>query len=408
MAGLAIWSGAAALALTACVGATSTERAPNAAEASTASPSTTPQTSQPAESVESATPGPREDVPSALDDPADAALPTPLVDPERIVDGGPEPDGIPPIMNPVFGPVSDAFYLFPHDPVVLLEHRGETRVYPVQILIWHEIVNDVVGGELVTVTYCPLCNTAIAFRGEAAGRNLTFGTSGKLFQSALVMYDRQTESLWSQVDRRAIAGHLTGTRLETVPVSMVPWGEVLRDRPDAQVLTRETGFIRDYGMNPYYRYDTEEWQLLDVKPDDQLPIKERVVVVLDTDRAVRLAELAEERVATVTIGDVPVALFAAPGLASALDDQAIASGRRIPATGVFSPVVDGRTLTLRSAPGTNGVVATDVETGSGWTLLGEAVSGPLAGTRLERIPHIDTFWFAAKAFQPELIVVPLD
>lgn len=405
---LAIWAGIAALALTACVGATSTEPAPNAAEASTASPSTTPGMAQPAESVDAATPGAREDVPSALDDPADAELPTPLVDPERIIDGGPEPDGIPPIMNPVFGPVSDAFYLFPHDPVVLLEHRGETRVYPVQILIWHEIVNDVVGGELVTVTYCPLCNTAIAFRGEAAGRNLTFGTSGKLFQSALVMYDRQTESLWSQVDRRAIAGHLTGTRLETVPVSMVPWEEILRDRPNAQVLTRETGFIRDYGMNPYYRYDTEEWQLLDAKPDDQLPIKERVVVVLDTDRAVRLAELAEVRVATVSIDGRPVALVAAPGLASALDDQAIASGRRIPATGVFAPVADGRPLTLQSAPGPGGVVAKDVETGSGWTLLGEAVTGPLAGTRLERIPHIDTFWFAAKAFQPDLVVVPLE
>lgn len=405
---LAVWAGTAALALSACVGATSAEPAPTPDRASTASPSTTPDTAQPAESVNAATPGPREDVPSALDDPADAELPTPLVDPERIIDGGPEPDGIPPIMNPVFGPVSDAFYLFPHDPVVLLEHRGETRVYPVQILIWHEIVNDVVGGELVTVTYCPLCNTAIAFRGEAAGRNLTFGTSGKLFQSALVMYDRQTESLWSQVDRRAIAGHLTGTRLETVPVSMVPWEEILRDRPDAQVLTRETGFIRDYGMNPYYRYDTEEWQLLDAKPDDRLPIKERVVVVLDTDRAVRLAELAEVRVATVSIDGRPVALFAAPGLASALDDQAIASGRRIPATGVFAPVADGRPLTLQSAPGPGGVVAKDVETGSGWTLLGEAVTGPLAGTRLERIPHIDTFWFAAKAFQPDLVVVPLE
>lgn len=403
---LGVWVAGAALTLTACASGASTASTsqaptpPASSTAATVEPEVVAPTSTP-------TPGPSEDVPSALDDPGDSRLPAPLVDLDRILDGGPEPDGIPPIMEPKFGTVEDAFYLFPHDPVVLLEHRGETRVYPVQILIWHEIVNDVVGGELVTVTYCPLCNTAIAFRGEAAGRQLTFGTSGKLFQSALVMYDRQTESMWSQVERRAIAGALAGTELETLPVSMVPWGEIQRDRPDAEVLTRETGHIRDYGLNPYYRYDTDDWTMLDGTPNDQLPIKERVVVVLDTDRAVRLAELAETRVGSTDINGRPVVFFAAPGLASALDDQAIASGRRIPATGVFDPVVDGEPLTFTSSPGADGVLAVDAETGSGWTLLGEAVSGPLAGTRLERIPHIDTFWFAAKAAEPDLTVVPL-
>lgn len=398
---------AAALALTACSAPAS--ESPTSSPSAIAEETSAPPSEDPG-AVEAAplpTPGPREDLPSALDNLTDPRLPAPLVDPDRIIDGGPEPDGIPPIMEPVFGPLEDSSYLYPHDPVVLLEHRGETRVYPVQILIWHEIVNDVVGGDLVTVTYCPLCNTAIAFRGEAAGRNLTFGTSGKLFQSALVMYDRQTESMWSQVERRAIAGALTGTQLETLPVSMVPWEEIQRDRPDADVLTRLTGHLRDYGMNPYYRYDTDDWTLLDGKPNEQLPIKERVVVVLDTDRAVRLAELAKSRVGTTQIDGRPVVFFAAPGLASALDDQAIASGRRIPATGVFNPVVDDRQLTLRSSPAADGVLAVDDETGSGWTLLGEAVSGPLAGTRLERLPHIDTFWFAAKAFQPDLMVVAL-
>lgn len=403
---LTVWVAAATLTLVACsAGAPSSSTSQPVVDS--VAPTQPPVASETPEATAIPTPGPSEDVPSALDDPGDSRLPAPVVDLDRILDGGPEPDGIPPIMEPKFGTVEEAFYLFPHDPVVLLEHRGETRVYPVQILMWHEIVNDVVGGELVTVTYCPLCNTAIAFRGEAAGRNLTFGTSGKLFLSALVMYDRQTESMWSQVERRAIAGALAGTELDTLPVSMVPWGEIQRDRPDAEVLTRETGHIRDYGLNPYYRYDTDDWTMLDGKPNDQLPIKERVVVVLDTDRAVRLAELAETRVGSTDINGRPVVFFAAPGLASALDDQAIASGRRIPATGVFDPVVEGQRLTFTSSPGADGVLAVDAETESGWTLLGEAVSGPLAGTRLDRIPHIDTFWFAAKAAEPDLTVVPL-
>ena len=346
---------------------------------------------------------------SALRDGADDPdLPTPLVDVGRIIDGGPPPDGIPPIHDPQFQSVDKVDWLADAEPVIVLRKGDHARVYPVQIMVWHEIVNDRFDGEAVTTTYCPLCNTAIAFRGLVEGQELTFGTSGKLYKSALVMYDRQTESLWSQVERRAIAGELTGTRLETLPASMLTWADVRDQLPDAQVLVRPGESDRPYGSNPYEGYDTGEWNLLDEPVDEQLPAKERVVHLLDEEIAVRSAELAELGVAQVDGQRGAFVLLAAPGLASALDDRDIAEGRPVPATGVFSRNLDGRQLDFRPVKRDGaGIIARDTGTGSGWTLLGNAVDGPLAGRRLVQVPAVDTFWFAAKAFQPELTVTDL-
>jgi len=135
--------------------------------------------------------------------------------------------------------------------VLSLTLGTETRAYPVQVLIWHEIVNDTVAGTPVAVTYCPLCNSALAFDRRVAGRVVSFGTSGRLYQSDLVMYDRQTESLWPQLELRAVAGMLTGTTLRPYPVSTVAWADWRRANPDGWVLSRETGHARDYGRNPY-------------------------------------------------------------------------------------------------------------------------------------------------------------
>jgi hypothetical protein len=152
--------------------------------------------------------------------------PSPLVDPDEIVSGGPPPDGIPPIDRPKFEDPSGVPWLDPKEPVIAIEINGDSRAYPAQILIWHEIVNDTVGKVPVTVTYCPLCNTGIAFRRPViAGQLLDFGTSGKLYRSNLVMYDRQTESLWPQALGQAVVGPLTGTKLEWVPVQMVGWAD---------------------------------------------------------------------------------------------------------------------------------------------------------------------------------------
>ncbi len=350
---------------------------------------------------------------SALRDGADHPdLPAPQVDVGRIIAGGPPPDGIPPIHEPTFSPVPQVDWLKDSEPVIVLRHKGQTKLYPVQVLTWHEIVNDEIAGDPVTVTYCPLCNTAIAFNPVVDDQVLTFGTSGSLYKSALVMYDTQTESLWSQVERRAIAGQLSGTEMGTLPLSMLPWQTAREQLPEAAVLERPRDSDRPYGTNPYVGYDTDEWTLLDQPTDDRLPAKERVVHLLDHGVAVRATELVERQVANVTADEQPMVLFAADGLASALDDRAIAEGRPIPATGVFSRRVNDRTLTFTTVEGDGRVVARDADTGSKWTLLGEAVAGPLQGEQLTQVTAVDTFWFAAKAFQPELtltdITDPLD
>ena len=185
---------------------------------------------------------------SALKDRYDEWFPDPLVDPAEVRSGGPPPDGIPSIDTPTFLHAGDVDFLEDTEPVLALQIDDDARAYPVQILIWHEIVNDTVDGIPVVVTYCPLCNSAIAYDRRAADRVLDFGTSGLLYNSALVMYDRQTESLWSQFTAQAVIGELTGTTLDVFPVSTVSWvdwrdatprraGAVQTDRPRARLRT---------------------------------------------------------------------------------------------------------------------------------------------------------------------------
>ena len=344
---------------------------------------------------------PHENVPSALDNPRGDGLPAPLVDPARIISGGPPPDGIPAIDRPRFLRAGDVDFLDPGEPVLALELGGEDRAYPVQVLIWHEIVNDTVGGIPVAVTYCPLCNSALAFDRRAAGRVLDFGTSGMLYNSDLVMYDRQTRSLWPQIEGRAVAGVLTGTNLRQYVVSTVTWGEWRAAHPRDWVLSRDTGYQRDYGQNPYTGYDKPDDApfALDRDADPRLPPKTRVVGLgTSADAvAVTLDRLASERVLEVTVDGKPVALFAQPGLSSALDTAEIASGRKVAATGAFSTVVNGRRLSFHADDDR----FVDAETGTRWNTLGEATEGPLRGKQLTPVQHVDTFWFAWAAFQPD-------
>ncbi|HSN73727.1 MAG TPA: DUF3179 domain-containing protein [Anaerolineae bacterium] len=169
----------------------------------------------------------------------------------EVFSGGPPKDGIPAIDAPNFVAVAAADeWLQPQEPVVLVQVDGNARAYPLQILTWHEIVNDTVGGLPLAVTFCPLCNTAIAFERTLDGRVLDFGTTGRLRFSNLLMYDRQTESWWQQAGGDAIAGDLDGRQLAFYPATIVAWDEFKAAHPDGQVLSRETGFSRSYGSNP--------------------------------------------------------------------------------------------------------------------------------------------------------------
>src|SRR5262249_1671449 len=153
-------------------------------------------------------------------------------------------DGIPAIDQPRFLRAAQVSFLSANEPVLALQIGGDARAYPVQILIWHEIVNDTVDGVPVAVTYCPLCNSAIAYGRRAAGRVPSFGTSGMLYNSNLVMYDRQTQSLWVQFTGQAVAGVLTGHQLQPYPMQTVSWADWRAGHPDGWVLSRDTGYTR--------------------------------------------------------------------------------------------------------------------------------------------------------------------
>lgn len=242
---------------------------------------------------------------------------------EEIRDGGPPKDGIPPIDSPRFLAAAAA-ELEPREPVIELELAGERRAYPLRVLIWHEIVNDVVGEVPVAVTYCPLCNAAIVFDRRVGDRVLDFGTTGKLRHSDLVMYDRQTESWWQQYSGEAIVGALAGTKLAMLPARLASWAE-FRDRaPDGRVLVPNDPRARPYGSNPYIGYETSALPFLydGPLPSGIAPMA-RVVVV---GREAWALDLLRER-GRIEEGDL--VLSWRPGQASALDAPRIADGREV-------------------------------------------------------------------------------
>jgi len=288
--------------------------------------------------------------------------------------------------------------------VIRLEINGAARAYPLAILMWHEIVNDTLGGVPVVVTFCPLCNTALVFERELDGTVHDFGTTGNLRFSDLVMYDRQTETWWQQATGEAIVGELTGTRLVFLPAQIVSLAQFAAEHPDGDVLSRDTGHSRDYGRNPYVGYDEagDRPFLYSGVIDGRLAPKERVVTVGEGEEATAFpfSELRGAGVAEGTLDGAPVVVFWAPGTASALDTSTIDEGRDIGATGVFRPVANGRALTFARTGGEDAPI-TDRETGSTWSVSGVATAGSLAGTRLEAVPHGNHFWFAWASFRPE-------
>ena len=240
------------------------------------------------------------------------------VDLEEIFSGGPPKDGIPSIDDPQFVPVAEA-KLPPKEPVIGLTVGDDTRAYPLRILIWHEIVNDVVGGVPVAVTFCPLCNTGIVFDRRLDGRVLEFGTTGKLRHSDLVMYDRATESWWQQFLGEAIVGELTGKQLAMLPARLESFANFKERAPEGRVQVAGDSFMRAYGHNPYAGYDSSPAPFLyrgDL-PEEIAPLA-RVVRVGDKAWALDLLRAKGE------ITDSDVKITWEPGQASALDKSTIA------------------------------------------------------------------------------------
>ena len=323
----------------------------------------------------------------------------------EIMSGGPGRDGIPPVDDPKFVDVSSPpEYMNDLEPVIAVEFNGDARAYPLAVLIWHEIVNDEVGGVPVTVTYCPLCNTAITFDRRVGDDVLDFGTSGLLRNSDLIMWDRQTESWWQQITGEAIVGELLGTKLTFLPAPLISWADFVEAFPDGRVLTRETGFVRSYGFLPYAGYDQ-----LDNRPflfrggiDSRLMAMERVIglAVEDEGVAYPFALLHESPVVHDTVGDMDLVIFFRPETESAFAGPGYVENRQVGSTGVYEPVADGQRLTFVAQGGR----IVDEETGSDWNILGKAVSGELEGSQLPAVVHANHFWFAWAAFNPDTAV----
>lgn len=328
------------------------------------------------------------------------------LDPDDIIDVLPA-DGIPAIDEPRFETVSEVDWLADKEPVIAFQIDGDTRAYPLQIMTWHEIVNDEVGGVPVSVTFCPLCNTAIAFeRPEVEGEVTTFGTSGKLINSNLLMYDRATESLWPQVTGRALLGELEGMELTRHPARIVSWQDFRAEFPDGRVLSRDTGHERSYGENPYPGYDDVDSApfLFSGETDGRLAAVERVLGLETEGDAVAFPYFRLQReaiggvaVADRTVGSQDVTVFWKAGTASALDGSDIATSRDVGAAAAYSRRLGDRLLSFSAQGGE----IVDLETRSTWNLFGRAVEGPLSGRSLRPLDATDSFWFDWAAFHPE-------
>ena len=374
---------------------------------------------------------------------------------EQVLSGGPPPQGIPALgfsgdwreaapasADPAFVSQEEAAaWLEPQEPVVILSLPDEAKIYPLQILTWHEIVNDALGGRPVAVTFCPLCNSALAFDrriplseealarvqalnpdaevtglepafidaytaqvGDAAireGLEVTFGVSGLLYNSNLLMFDSETSTLWSQILGEGNIGTLTDTELLRLPAQIVSFEQARTAFPDALVLSQDTSYSRSYGQNPYVGYDAvgSPAFLFQGVTDGRLTPKERVVSVVQGEETVAypFVVLEQERVINDELNGVPLTVFWQEGTASALDSSNIAQGQDVGAVGVFNRRVGDRELTFGWQDG----AFTDAETNSTWNLLGEAVSGELEGEQLSPVVHDNTLWFAWAAFKPQ-------
>jgi hypothetical protein len=310
-----------------------------------------------------------------------------LIPLDRIKGGGPPKDGIPSIDNPVFADIQSSQFMSDSDTVIGLEINGEAKAYPIFILVWHEIVNDKVGDTPVSVTYCPLCYTNQVFERVINGQEIEFGTSGKLYNSNLLMYDRLTESYWSQALGMAVKGELSGYQLDLVPFDVITWGDWKKLHPDTLVLTTNTGHIRSYATDPYGNYYTEPRIMFPVEHTDDRLFPKEIIIGFNEDgiyKAYKQNEIESNILINDSIGETPVMLV------SLYSENSRA----------FERTVNGSVLDFVYEDG--GIL--DVQTNSEWNYDGLAISGENKGLQLERMVIEPGFWFEWVAFHPETLV----
>lgn len=303
---------------------------------------------------------------------------------DEIKSGGPPPDGIPSIDNPKFVNASQAPFLKDDDLVIGLRLNGETKAYPLFILVWHEIVNDKFGNTPVTITYCPLCFTTQVFERILNGTEVQFGTSGKLYNSNLVMYDRSSGSYWSQALGESIKGPFAGTNLKKIPFDVARWSDWKSLYPDSLVLTTNTGFQRPYGSDPYGDYYTSNEIIFPVShTDNRMHSKEKIVGFERSGhfKAYKISNVESSKIINDKVGESKILLV------SQYTDM----------TRVFDRKINDKVLDFAYS---NGKII-DTRTNSEWNFEGQAISGTMKGEQLQRLTLNPGFWFEWVAFHPD-------
>jgi len=310
-----------------------------------------------------------------------------LIPLDKIKGGGPPKDGIPSVDNPKFAEILDSNFMSDSDIVIGLGINDETKAYPLFILVWHEIVNDSIGDIPVSVTYCPLCYTSQVFERIIDDQEVEFGTSGKLYNSNLLMYDRLTESYWSQALGMAVTGELSGYQLDLVPFDVITWGDWKTLHPDTLVLTTDTGHIRSYATDPYGNYYTEPRIMFPVEySDDRIHPKEIILGFHQNDiyKAYKQNDVESNIVINDSIGKTPVMLV------SLFSQNSRA----------FERIIDDDILDFIYSDDK----IFDSQTNSEWNYDGLAISGEYQGRQLKRMAIEPGFWFEWVAFHPNTLI----
>ncbi len=315
-----------------------------------------------------------------------------LIPPGQVVDGGPGKDGIPAIDQPAFESAATISTVAPDEFVVVVRYNGEVHAFPHDIMNWHEIVNDGSRDDPFSVSYCPLTGSAVAWHGDANAVYKSFGVSGLLFNSNLILYDRKTDSNWSQMQGRAVNGPRIGEDSQPVQVVEMEFATLQQMYPDAQVMTRETSWenSRDYDQYPYGPYLATNALLFPADPlDNRLHLKTRVIGLREGS-ASRVFQLDGFGPLTQVINDQIGSLSFVVVGNSELNFAAIYE----------SALDDGTILAFTALQGELPNVMSDDE-GNVWSIFGTAVSGPRAGEQLKKTSSYTAFWFAWAAFFPD-------
>lgn len=301
-------------------------------------------------------------------------------------------------------PAADAL-LDPRDPVIVLASASEARAYPLRILLWHEVVNDLIDGQPLLVTYDPRTNAAQVYERRLLGAAMRFRAADALHRGGRLLWDTLTQSWWRQFTGEAIVGDYTGLRLQPRPSLLVSYAEFRQSFPEGRVLgpksRPERDDTSDYGAANYPGIDRspEPPPFFDGVLDPRLPPTARVLALELNGEAAAFdfGRLADRRVVNEDISGVPVVALWTPGALSVLDTPRIVDARDVGMAAAHGRQVDGRALTFEFADG----AFRDRETGSVWSLSGHALSGRLTGAQLPLLVHNTPYWFAWAAHYPQ-------